>query len=172
MDETQLRSLYDHLQIENLLKKYCRGIDRCDKDLLKSVYWPDAFEDHGMFVGKAWEFADYIIPLLSGMKVTMHQISNTLIELDGDKAVAETCVQAYHLADNPDGSQTDLIVGGRYLDRFERRAGEWRIANRVFVLDWNQNLPATCVWDSGLMATLKTRGRHDRLDPSYQYFKS
>jgi hypothetical protein len=58
------------------------------------------------------------------------------------------------------------------LDKFERRSREWRIADRLFVLDWNQNQPATGVWDSGLVADLKTRGVHDRSDVSYRYFSS
>lgn len=170
--ETQLQALWDHQQIEKLLATYCRGIDRCDQELLKTVYWPDAIEEHGLFDGKAWDFADFIVPMLKGMKVTMHSISNTLIELDGERAAAETYVVAYHLVDEADGSQTDLIVGGRYLDRFERRNGEWRIAKRTFVLDWNQNQKATAIWDSGLYAALKVRGRNDKRDPSYGLFAS
>jgi hypothetical protein len=170
METAQLQALWDQLQIQRLLATYCRGIDRCDKEILKSAYWPDATEEHGLFNGNAWEFAEFIVPLLKSMKVTMHQISNTLIELDGDKASAETYVSAYHLMDNPDGGQADMVVGGRYLDRFERRRGEWRIAKRLFVHDWNQNLKASCIWDSGMYAELKVRGSNDRTDPSYRVF--
>ena len=170
MEAADVQVVWDHLQIQKRLAMYCRAIDRCDTDLLKSVYWPDADEDHGLFKGKAWDFADFIVPLLSGMRATIHQIGNILIELDGAKAVVETYVFAYHLIEDADRRQTELVVGGRYLDKFERRNGEWRIADRLFVLDWNQNQPATGVWDSGLIAELKTRGAHDRSDPSYPYF--
>lgn len=172
MDSAQIQSLWDHLQIEKQLATYCRAIDRCDTALLKTVYWPDALEEHGIFNGKAWDFAEFIGPMLKGLRLTMHSISNTLIELDGDSAAVETYVVAYHLADNPDGSQTDLIVGGRYLDRFERRSGEWRIAKRTFVHDWNQNQKATVEWEAGWYGQLNVRGRNDREDPSYALFKS
>lgn len=171
MDPEKLQTLWDHLQIEKLLATYCRGIDRCDEALLKTVYWPDAVEEHGLFNGNAWEFAAFIVPMLKGMKVTMHAISNALIDVRGDHAVGETYVVAYHLVPAEDGSQNDLIVGGRYLDRFERRGDEWRIAKRIFVMDWNQNQPATAQWDSGLFAQLNVRGRNDRSDPSYDALK-
>jgi len=168
MDPAKLQALWDHQQINKALATYCRGIDRCDKELLKSAYWPDAYEDHGIFKGNAWEFAEFIIPLLKGMRGSMHSISNTLIDLHGDKASVETYVVAYHLVDQPDGSQLDMVVGGRYLDQFKRRKDEWRIANRLFVLDWNQNQAATCQWDAGLYAELKTHGRRYPDDVSYQ----
>jgi hypothetical protein len=170
MQTAEVQLVWDHLQIQKQLATYCRAIDRCDKELLKSVYWQDAHEDHGIFEGNAWDFAEFIVPLLSGMKATIHQIGNILIELDGAKAVVETYVFAYHLIDDADKGQTELIVGGRYLDKFERREGEWRIADRLFVLDWNQNRPATGIWDSGIVAELKARGSHDRKDVSYRYF--
>ena len=170
METAQLQALWDHLQIGKVLATYCRAIDRCDKELLKSVYWPDASEDHGIFNGNAWDFAEFIIPLLKGMRGSMHKISNTLIDLHGERASAETYVCAYHLVDEEDGRQTDLVVGGRYLDRFERREGQWRISNRIFVLDWNQNQPATSIWDSGMHAQMRNRGSHDRNDLSYGLF--
>lgn len=170
MDTDKLEALYDEMQIRKALATYCRGIDRCDEALLKSAYWPDAIEEHGIFNGKAWDFAAFIVPLLKTMKVTMHSISNTWIELRGDRAAAETYVVAYHLMDTEGGGQADMVVGGRYVDEFERRDGEWRIARRLFVHDWNQNQPATVQWTTGLYAQLDVRGRNDRDDPSYARF--
>lgn len=171
MEAAHVQSLWDHLQIEKLLATYCRAIDRCDADLLRTVYWPDAIEEHGLYNGNAWGFVEFIVPMLKGLKLTMHSISNTLIDLQGDRAAVETYVVAYHLAENAEGSQTELIVGGRYLDRFERRSGQWRIAKRTFVHDWNQNRPASVEWEAGWYAQLDVRGRNDRSDPSYALFR-
>jgi hypothetical protein len=56
-------------------------------------------------------------------------------------------------------------AGARYIDRFERRDGEWRIARRVAVIDWyvtgSRGAPS-----AHLDAFL--RGRRDRADPVYQ----
>lgn len=167
MNPTQMQTLWDHLQIQKLLATYCRGIDRCDQELLKSAYWPDATEEHGLFNGNAWEFAEFIVPMLKTMQMTMHSISNMLIEVDGDHASSETYVVAYHLMAAEAGVQTEMVVGGRYADQFERRKDEWRISRRLFIHDWNQNGAATVQWDTGLYAQLNVRGRHDREDPSY-----
>jgi hypothetical protein len=159
----------DELAIRRVLATYCRAIDRCDADLLRSVYWPDAVDDHGVFNGNALEFVDFILPMLRTMRVTTHSISNVLIELDGDEARAETYVNAYHDAPGPEG-RIDIVVAGRYLDRFERRDGHWRIAHRQFVMDWNQNLASTAQWDGPLYGALDVRGTNDRADPSYSFF--
>lgn len=169
--DTALQKLADQLEIQRLLALYCRGIDRCDAALLKTVYWPDADEEHGIFNGKAWAFADFIVPLIRGMKITSHAISNVLIELDGDVALTETYVNAYHLMDDPQQGPLEMIVAGRYLDRFERRDGAWRIAKRTFVMDWNQNRPASVQWSGGMYDALDVRGSNDARDPSHRHLK-
>lgn len=168
MDAADIQAISDQLQISKVLATYCRAIDRCDKELLKTVYWPEAVDEHGIFNGNALEFAEFIVPLLQRMTSTMHQISNILINLHGSGASVETYCVAYHSVPEADGRHTELIVGGRYLDVFERRGAEWRIAHRTYVMDWNESRPSTADWDSGMMAQLKVRGTHDRSDPSYR----
>ncbi|MBI1252252.1 MAG: nuclear transport factor 2 family protein [Alphaproteobacteria bacterium] len=146
------------------LARYCRGIDRCEVETLKSVYWPDGVDDHGTFVGLGHDFAEAVTPRLLDMKQTMHAIANVTIELMGDWARVETYVIAYHLIPSESGDQ-EMIVGGRYLDHFEKRSGAWRIKHRLYVMDWNQNGPATAIWDRGLFAQLKTRGARGADDP-------
>jgi hypothetical protein len=34
----------------------------------------------------------------------------------------------------------------------------WKIFSRVYVMDWNRNIPSTCEWDTGIYANLKNRG--------------
>jgi ketosteroid isomerase-like protein len=124
-----------HLEIRQLLNRYCRGVDRGDIDLIKSVYHPDAIDDHGPWVGPGVEFADAIVPMLDGSHgIGQHHITNVLIELDGSKAAVESYFLGFHPDKTSDGRVTGLT--GRYLDRFERRNGEWRIAHRKVVLDW------------------------------------
>jgi len=63
-----------------------------------------------------------------------------------------------------------FMMAGRYLDRFERRAGEWRIFERQVVLDWSDNWPSTEVSDQGMFETLRPRGSYGRSDPFYEFF--
>jgi len=121
--------------------RYCRGIDRCDAQLLESVYHADAIDDHGTFVGPASEFIPWVIKGLTEEYLqTTHQVSNILIEVDGDSSRAESYVNSMHLCER-DGTQYEWIFCGRYVDRFERRNGEWRIAHRVTVFDWESLRP-------------------------------
>jgi hypothetical protein len=160
-----IEQLMDRQAIQDVLVRYCRGIDRCDAELLRSAYWEDGTDDHGSFSGNAWEFCDHVIPALQRMQRTMHLISNVHVELQGSTAKAETYCVAHHLLDD----ENEMVVGGRYLDLLEKRNEEWRIKTRVYVMDWNQNQPATVSWDNPFYSSLKTRGSRYPDDPWYTF---
>ncbi len=135
-DETQraVRLLLDRQEILDCLMRYSRGVDRLDRDLLLSCYHEDAIDDHGMFVGDREEFADWVVDMHSSTHSShQHCLFNHSCELDGDVAHTET----YYMFAGMNRQGTPLVMsGGRYLDRFERRAGRWAIAHRVCVRDW------------------------------------
>jgi hypothetical protein len=154
--------------IYDVLCRYCHGIDRCDLETLRSAYWPEAYEAHGTFNGNAWEFARHMTEnLRTGSLRTTQMIGNAWIQVedDGRHARGEIYVLACIQAKDESGATVDRTVGGRYLDRYERRGAEWRIIDRAYVLDWNRNGPDTSIWDSGLYAMLKTRGERSPRDP-------
>jgi hypothetical protein len=128
--------------IQAVLTQYARGVDRCDESLLRDCYWPDSTDDHGDFKGSGYGFAVWVVDILAKVfSSTRHAISNTRIEcsLDDDLAQVESYVVARHVTHaDPPGL---VEVGGRYLDRFSRRDGRWRIARRVVVhrLEPNQS---------------------------------
>ncbi len=169
-DEERARRIDDMLAkdaIYDLLCRYCHGIDRCDAEVLKSAYWPDATETHGTFDGNAWEFAVFMTDnMRANMRRSQQKIGNAwiVIEPDGIHARGETYVTGYLDIDEPSGP-VQRIVGGRYLDRFECRDGDWRIIDRLYVMDWNRNAPSTAEWDGGLYGMLKTRGARYPDDP-------
>lgn len=135
MDQNEIIA---HLQIRQCLARYCRGVDRRDAALIKSAYHPDAHDDHGAWAGNAHEFADWLVERMKGRKlVGQHHVTNVYIELSGDHARVESYYLAYHPILDPDtGEEVLLQDGGRYLDRFERRAGEWKILERRVLVDW------------------------------------
>jgi SnoaL-like domain len=168
MQNSDYQELRDERDIREVLTRYCRAIDRCDLELLKSVYWPEATDDHVIFVGNAFEFADFVIPMLKQqVECTMHMISNVWMKLDGDTACAETYVNAYHRMQS-NGDKLEVVVGGRYLDRLERRHGEWRIAGRKFVVDWEQN--GAALLGKEKLATLLAMDTRQRDEDSYRLF--
>ncbi|MEP6659417.1 MAG: nuclear transport factor 2 family protein [Acidimicrobiales bacterium] len=132
----------DHLAIERVLLRYCRAIDRCDAELLRSCYHDDAHDHHGPYRGDRDGFVDYAIGDLraraeSHGQLTTHLLSNILVDIDGDVADAESYFRASHVEDREDHFRV-FEFNGRYIDRFERRDGEWRIASRVVVHDWSE----------------------------------
>lgn len=170
-DETGIRYLLDRVAIEDCLVRYCRAIDRCDAELLRGVYWPDAIDDHIFWRGNAQAFVDFCIPVLRTRDQTLHSISNFLIRIDGNDARVECHFHAYERVRRKDGRANDVTMWGRYLDRMERRGREWRIADRKVVLDswriWND----TADWDRGLFGKHAIEvGRHGEADPSAALF--
>jgi hypothetical protein len=144
-----LLELADREAIRHCLTRYSRGVDRLDEELLQSVYWPGAIDDHIIFTGTGQDFIPYVIKALGSMDQTMHMLGNMLINMDGTEAAnTETYFQAFHrLSGRESACATDLIVGGRYVDRFEKRDDEWRVASRVVIIDWFREYP-----DSGEFA--------------------
>jgi hypothetical protein len=158
-------------EIERVLLRYCRGIDRLDEDLIRSVYHDGATDDHGVYQGDGKAFAAFIVPLLrDAYRATMHAIHNCQIEVDGTDdgagAAAETYCVAYHERVDDAGERWLDLFACRYIDRFERRAGTWAIVRRVVVHDWDAVLPLT--GDFGDMVKTFTAGRRDRDDESYR----
>lgn len=165
--ERMVRELHDRQTIRDLVCTYCRAVDRFDRELLLSVYHPDAVDDHGMVVAGPQEFADWVFAFHGRYQQrSQHIVTNHLCELDGDVAHAESYWML--AAVNADGPPLSL-GGGRYLDRFERRNGRWAIAVRKCVLDWS-GTPESMPLPQGAFDAFLATGApsRDRFDPSYQ----
>ena len=132
--EKTLTYLLDRQEIYDLMARYCRGVDRLDKDLVLSCYHEDALDDHAMFVGNREEFWRWVEPMHAGSQSsTQHLIGNHLAEIDGNVAHAETYYSFGGM--NREGAPFTYI-GGRYIDRLEKRDGKWGIVERFILNDW------------------------------------
>jgi hypothetical protein len=120
----------DELAIRKVLSTYAMAIDRGDLDLLATCYWDDADEDRGRFSGSLSEFLAWLADTLAEFESCWHLLGEPWIEIDGDVAAVETpCLGHHRLRDGV----TDRLIPCRYVDRFERRGGAWRIARRRVV---------------------------------------
>ena len=165
--EQMLQEVYDKLKIREVVTNYCRGVDRMDRDLLMSVYHPDAIDDHGFFVGGREDFWNWVQHYHCNAQIAhQHIITNHTCELDGDTAHTETYWMMAGM-DAKDGTLT--LGGGRYIDRMERRDGEWRIAARKCVADWG-GVPTASKVPPEFMGMLRESGvvARDRSDSSYE----
>jgi len=157
----ELDTLLAKQAIAEALAAYCRGMDLIDGDLARSVFHPDAVADYGaMFSGTGYEFVAFIEQVHPAMEAHHHQIGNITVTVDGDHAGSECYVNVRLRSRTPDGILQDTRSSGRYVDRWERRDGTWRIRHRRYLHHLDESTPVT---SPGFPAT----GRRDREDPSY-----
>jgi len=162
--------LADHLAIQQVLYRYCRGVDRGDAALIRSVYHDGAVDAHGSWQGEGRDFAGYVVAAMDGQQQgSQHHITNVLIELQGDEAAVESYFLAYHPY-RIDGEAAERLaqVGGRYLDRFQHRDGRWAISRREVVIDWSRGDLPGAAWpgQEGF-----PRGGRRQQDPSAALFR-
>lgn len=157
MTDGMLRELLDKQALLELVIRYCRAVDRADEELFLSCYHPDAYDYHGPYSGSPREMLAALKKGTLGTLEVMvqHAISNSLFELHGDIAYGETYFQTRRPGE--DGELSMSV--GRYVDRFERRNGEWRIAMRRCIIEYARK---------GINKADFVQGTRDRKDPSYE----
>jgi SnoaL-like domain len=164
--EKKLREMIDRDEIWQVLLRYGRGLDRFDRELVRSCYFDDAIDDHDTFVGGVEDFIDWANET-SGYFVSHHHgVMNHSCELDGDDAYCET----YFLFTGVAATPPHALAMGRYIDHFQRRNSEWRIANRVCVIEGTFELAdsrAAAEFPSAFGPHERQPATRDRNDVSY-----
>jgi hypothetical protein len=149
--------------IRRVIGLYARGVDRVDLELVRSCYWPEAVDSHGPFVGVRDDYIEWLRTLLARHTMTMHKLGPPLIEWDGAVAAVETYGVAWHSGEPAGDDRWNNVAGLRYVDRFECRSGEWRIASRTTVAEW------VSPWqrDDELSGRFGNLARRNRTDQAY-----
>lgn len=136
---SELSTLLAKQAIAEVLYRYCRGCDRADEQTLRSCFHPGSRHSHGGFNGSSEDFCTLALSIVKPLRACKHILSNVLVEVDGERAVSESHYFAYQrVAKRDTGVEQDYFTGGRYLDRFEYRNGEWRIVSRVGLIDFER----------------------------------
>jgi hypothetical protein len=155
----------DRFAIQDLAALYMRGLDRLDSALLEAQFWPEAMCEYGIFSGSPAEFAAFCMAALAGHDCNQHMLGQHLIDFtSADEAYGEVYYQAYHRTTDEAGAKRDLIIAGRYVDRYERRGGVWKIAYRSELVDWLRDDPAS---DAMLAGAPFILGARKPADPLY-----
>ena len=91
-----LQVLLAKQEITEALARYCRGMDRMDDDLARSVFHPDATADYGegIYQGTGYGFVDFARASHEAMVTHHHQIGTISIVIDGETAGSECYVRA------------------------------------------------------------------------------
>jgi hypothetical protein len=135
-------------------------MDRIDAELGYSIWHPDGVADYGeVFQGSGRGFIDFVCEQHRRALRHSHQMSNIIIELEGDVAGSESYVTAtMRVADGE--QQKQLTVWSRYIDRWSRREGRWGIDKRIAIRDFSEMRSIVSIGQS-------ENGSRDRSDPSY-----
>lgn len=170
MDDARL---IDRRHIQDVMCRYARGVDRGDWDLVRSAYHPDAYDDHNSYKGDIDGLVAWLDERFAGVDNSIHFLGNCLIEFAGpDLALVETYFASRRLRAPKEKERAlagsgDAIcreAWGRYVDRLERRGGEWRIAHRTVVLEASFDSLAK----GGMRTSGTTWGQRDRTDRLYE----
>ena len=155
--------LKDRTEILDCIAKQSRGHDRHDAELMTSVYHEDGVDEHGAVVKTGPEYAEWANGVHSAaFQDHLHHITTHTCEIDGDVAHCESYNIGIFRA--KDGN-TLSVMGGRYLDRLERRDGRWRIALRRCTVEYAFNADASMLRSGAFRGFVK--GKWDESDLSY-----
>lgn len=155
--EADVRLLLDKLALHELIVKVARAVDRADEDLFLSCYWPEAHDDHGVYKGSPSGLLEHLRrrTMDPSFGPVQHAVTNALFEVSGNVAYGESYGES-RVVDH-DGNVSRGLC--RYVDRFERRDGEWRIIDRRVILEGAR---------PGFDVSAFVCGSRSRSDPSYE----
>ena len=179
--DPRVARLLDKQEIQEVVYAYCRGIDRRDLDAVRACYHPDATDEHGSFSGTVDAYLEWVDRLLARYSWTMHFVGNILIDFYNEQSDVEGIEDGNNESDEIDVAAAEsygislhrseevkpylnLAIGFRYLDRFERRKGRWKIFERVAVSEWSIQIPKEAWWE--IPDSLR-KGQRDRGDALY-----
>jgi len=162
--------------ITDVLHRYCRSMDRMDRELALSCWHPGGTDEHTpLFSGTGAEFVEWVWEVHRPMVLTRHVLSNILIEVDGDEAWSESYWNV-QLRVERGGRLLDVYSGGRYTDHLRCIDGRWAFQHRRSVHDWDRvepvgqtmaDFPDPPLVDLGALDAPLYPASRDARDPSY-----
>jgi hypothetical protein len=158
--------LLDRTQILDCIARHARGCDRHDADLISSAYHADGIDEHGISIKAGPDYAAWAngVHAATSQQHT-HNITTHTCDIDGETAQCESYVLVALLS--PDGKTTQ-VMGGRYVDRLERRDGAWRIAVRRSTVEWSFAADASLLQSPFFTGQHFPKGTRDKSDLSYE----
>lgn len=145
-------------------------VDRGNIEGLRELFHPDAIAEYGFNKSKSVaEFLERFKIQRTELTGVQHHITTQLVAVEGDYAEAENYAIAHCDIEEADGMKT-FVIGGRYLDKYERRNGVWKISHRVGLEDWSVKVPAPPRRSNELVGEIP-RGGVGEADPGYRFFK-
>jgi hypothetical protein len=160
--------------IRDIIIAYAHAIDRRRWNMMQHLFHDDAEFQFGTISGGWQGFVEQARGVIDPCLATQHQLGQIQFGFESDTIChTETYMTAMHTVPAgypspevfPDkGKIYSAVIAGRYVDRFELRSGEWRIAKRTGLYDWREFREVEGVALSEVAE--EARGYHDQRDPS------
>ena len=161
----RIQQMLDHHEIRTVLSEYCLGCDRLDQVRMAGVYLDDSWDDHGALKMSGPALTEVVTSsLLNRWNMCMHHLGQSLIRVEGDEAGADTYFIAVLRRTAEDGQEVLDQMGGRFVDRFKRHNGKWKISHRICVREWSISHPVLQDW---LIGAPFVNGDRSGRDPSF-----
>ena len=141
MQDGALQLLLDEAACTRLLMAYGRAADWQDGEALEALFWPDAHIDLGFFKGSGANLPAFMMKNAALSERRFHLTANVHTQVDADMATSDSYAITHAVGADSNGGQVRQIFFGRYLDRFERRNGAWRISERIYILHGHEIAP-------------------------------
>jgi hypothetical protein len=141
--EAVLQELLDKHAIQELIARYSRTLDWVDDAGQAGCYWPDAAIDYGFFKGTAADFVPVVMAVERSTGRRWHLLSSLAVKLTSATTAEGECygiALGFRREDEAEPYRGNMY-GGRYLDQYEKRDGEWRISSRRYIMDWTMAMP-------------------------------
>lgn len=162
----ELQYLLDRTAILDCIARHARGCDRHDVDLISAAYHDDGVDEHGFATNAGPDYGSWANEThAQTSRVHTHNITTHSCDIQGDTAHAESYVIVVLIG--PDGANAQFITG-RYLDRLERRDGQWRIAVRRSTVEGMFLADARVLQSKFFKKKGYLVGTRDRRDLSYE----
>ena len=139
--DKQLKELLDTKACEDVLMRYGRTLDWLDETGHEDCFWPDADIDYGFFKGTGKDWVPLVMEVEAGASRRWHVSTGVVVQVRGESAKSECYGLTVGTSENELGESVDTMFGGRYLDEFEKRQGQWRISKRTYLADWTHHFP-------------------------------
>ncbi len=184
-----VEELSDREEIRQVMYKFFRATDRRDQQLARSVFWEDGHCESGDSRWMPSNLSDEFCERFGrDFESTIYYMINMIFKIEGDTAFVETYAIAYHLLSSRPEDILDVVgptrfaeldlskrhewwMGLRYISRFEKRDGAWRIKIHRYISEWTKVEPYSGnAPGEGYLQFIPLHGLRGRDDASYEWF--
>jgi len=139
-----LERISDHIEIANILTRYCYAVDDREWDAYRSLFTPDAVIDDrvtGGIQSGVEEHIQYLKKALSKVVLSQHAISTVRIDVTGKSAFVRAHCSCPMVVDLGESKTGVFFQGLWYRNTVVLTHDGWKISHLAEEGYWTYNMP-------------------------------